>query len=77
MKGATAVPCVTTTNPPNINKKSNIGINQNFFLAIINLKNSFRKLIKKLISIFQILSSLMFFGLGITMGYGIDIADGK
>ena len=37
MKGATAVPWVTTTNPPNINKKSNIGINQNFFLAIINL----------------------------------------
>tara|TARA_B100001094_G_C18193882_1_gene809223 strand:- start:5272 stop:5523 length:252 start_codon:yes stop_codon:yes gene_type:complete len=25
----------------------------------------------------SLLSSLMFFGLGITMGYGIDIADGK
>jgi hypothetical protein len=45
MKGATAVPWVTTNKAPNIKRNNSIGSNQNFFLSIINFKNSFKKLI--------------------------------
>ena len=44
MKGATAVPCVKTINPPNIKRTKIIGISQNFFLAIIKEINSLKKL---------------------------------
>ena len=45
MNGANAVPSVNTISAPNRTETSNIGINQNFLLAIINLINSFKKLI--------------------------------
>lgn len=49
MKGATAVPCVRNTKEPNMKRIKIMGYNQNFFLFIRNLKNSFKKSILKLI----------------------------
>ena len=40
INGATAVPCVNTTNVPNRKSVTIIGINQNFFLFNKKLKNS-------------------------------------
>ena len=43
MKGATAVPSVTTTKTLTNNKAIIIGTSQNFFLTNKNLINSFKK----------------------------------
>ena len=45
INGATAVPWVITNKPPKIKRNNRIGINQNFFLAAINLKISFKNVI--------------------------------
>ncbi len=40
MKGAIAVPSVSTISVPKSNKKNTIGANQNFFLTLKNSQNS-------------------------------------
>ena len=49
MKGATAEPWVMTINPPNMTRTIIIGKSQYFFLTDKNSKNSFIKLMLKLI----------------------------
>ena len=45
MKGATALPCVSTMRPPKTVMSNRIGKSQNFFLILKNAHNSFKKLI--------------------------------
>ena len=45
MKGATALPCVSTMRPPKTVMSNRIGKSQNFFLILKKASNSFKKLI--------------------------------
>lgn len=58
MNGATTDPWLNIIRPPKITNIKIIGNNQNFFLAIINLKNSFKKSILELI--FHIVNVIFF-----------------
>ena len=49
MKGASADPWLKTISPPNMTRTTIIGKSQYFFLTFKNSKNSFKKLILKLI----------------------------